>query len=272
MTPTIWQQLGAFVITVQNLSDWHLDKFRDAHGSWIVPVVYGDNASGPWNRDHLADLKLRCAHRGIKVGGWFNGWGAEPKLDASAITQVAAQNNLTLLILDLESPYQWPGGEPGLMPSLVRELRVLNPKADIAVTTNAMTNAMIWNGRTLAVPLSFYDLGIRVIPQWYSWLYYKDNAYLPARQMQWLRDVSPNDGNFRDNNASKTAHRGLPLSFVHGVLETTGLEGASLSDELARVAEAKQFGYTTGISIYSLENAPQGDFDLLHQYYGKLYS
>lgn len=268
---TVWQQLGAFVATAENLSDDALDKFAGIGGKWIVPVVYGDNHSGPWNRDHLHETQLRARKRGITVGGWFNGWGGDPNKDAQAIANISQSNGLNLVILDLEAAYQWPSGNPNLMPTLVFELRKLLPFAEIGVSTNSMTNTSIWNGRTLNIPKSFYDLKIRVLPQWYSWIYNQDNAYLPERQMKWLRDASPQDGNFRDNNAPTTKFRGVPLSYVHGTLEVTGMENASLDDELRKLAASKKYGYTIGFSIYTLENMLESDYAILRSVRGTLY-
>lgn len=263
---TIFQQLGGLVYTYANLGN--LDKFYNAGGRWIAPVVYGDDVAGPYNLSKLGELQALCKNR-ITVGGWFNGFGHDPISDASAISSIATKNNLTLILLDLEAAYQYPQGNADLMPLLVREVRKKLPTANIIVSTNGLNSASIWNGRTLSPQQSFFDLGIRVAPQWYSAYYLKDNHTEPVTNMSWLKAHASSDGNFADKTAPNG--RGVPLSYIHPTLEVTGLEGSSLSDEIARTKQSKKYGFTTGISIYTLENAPDSDFALLQAEKGNLF-
>lgn len=262
MTPH--QGLGAFVVTAKNLSMETVKQFKKIGGIWIAPVIYNDDASGPDNRNWLAQNASYLQEIGILPWGWFNGNGGYPPSDALNIAALAHQFGLKGIILDLESQYQYPEGNANLMPQLVYELRKLCPigSMEISVSTNSMNGSMIWNGRVLTVPQSFYDLKIRVMPQWYS-SYYAKSGKTPQFEMQWLKLHGNTDGNFKSINAKKTNYRGLPLSYVHPTLEVTGLEGSSLSQELADCKEAEKYGLTPGISIYTLENMPDSDLKLL---------
>lgn len=282
---TVWQQLGGFVETAQNLGEDRVAAFADVGGRWVAPVLYGDQASGPWNLEHIEETKQSCARHGVAVGGWFNCWAGDPLLDAAAIAAITLQHQLKPCVIDLEAAYQFPNGH-GDMPKLVAELRrLLGRSWPIAVSTNGMNNSMIWNGRTLSPARSFYALGIRVLPQWYSWEWGDSNDPLdlqaqpvagdtrPDKNMRWLKVFGGSDFNFRDPTARVVSYRGLPLSFVHGTVEATGTEGASLADELRWVTASQAYGYTTGLSYYLLEAAPNFDADmaLLRAVRGKLF-
>jgi hypothetical protein len=147
--------------------------------------------------------------------------------------------------------------------------RELMPNKPIAITTNAMNASGIWNGRTLTPPKSMYDLGIRVYPQWYTWMYRANGAERPDANMQWLQRNGHLDPNFADKTGAQG--RGLPLSYVHGALEITGMEGSDLADQLQWTLEAKKYGYTVGFWIYTLDSMPQSDFGILNSYRNRLY-
>lgn len=270
--PTIFQQLGGYVDTAENLSDQTLSLFAAAGGGWIVPVLYGDTGSAPWNLANLDHVKTAAAAHGVKTGGWFNGWAHDPIEDAIAITDIVKTNGLALTVLDLEAAYQAPGGNPELMPVLVQEVHDrLLAGAPICVSTNGLNNSMIYNGRVLTPPQSFYDLGIRVAPQWYSAYYAQDGNTTPQARMKWLKEFGGSDFNFEDPDATKTGHRGVPLSYVHPTVEATGEEGSSLLTELGDLDAARAYGLTPGISIYTLENTPDADLDLLAKVRGRLF-
>lgn len=265
---TIWQRLGAFVATGENLTDDRISAFATAGGSWLCPVVYGDDASGPWNLAHLDDLARRAASfktvgtkRGVQVGAWCNCFGGDPQTDARRIAQIVTDHRLRLCILDLEAAYQYPQGNADLMPQLVAAVRHLLPTVNLAVSTNGLNNSMIWNGRTLTPPRSFFDLGVRILPQWYEWMAAVDPSTRPDVNMKWLKEHGASDGNFADKTAPNG--RGCSLSYVHGTLESTGLEGSHLDRELDYLHAARAFGLTPGWSIYTLENATEADLTLM---------
>lgn len=213
---TVWQRLGAFVVTAENLSDDQIAAFAGAGGSWIAPVIYGDQVSGPWNIAHLEELKARAARfkvtgttRPVEVFGWFNCYGGDPAVDAAAIARLVRDHRLTLAILDLEAAYEYPDGNAGLMPPLVAATRGWLPNTELGVSTNGLNNAKIWNGRTLSPQRSFADLKVRVLPQSYSWMAAQDGSTRFDTNMKWLKEHGATDGNFAD--ATALNGRGVPL-------------------------------------------------------------
>lgn len=270
---TRWQQLGALVATARNVDDERLKKFAQVGGRWIAPVVYGDDSSGPWNLANLSPLKARASSLGIATGGWFNCWGGDPVVDARNIARIVRDHQLKLVILDLEAPYKYPDGQPHLMPLLLWELRKLLPVGTIPIGVTSygkVDRAMIWNGRTLDPPQSFYDLRIRFLPQWYSFIYGTDASYRPDMAMLDLKENGASDFNIMDPTAP--GGRGIPLSYVHGLLEATGLEGSSLEDEIFWLRRAcRLFGYTFGWILYLLENVSEPDWPLIEAERGKTF-
>lgn len=267
---SVWQQLGAFVYTGANLTGEKVSKFASVGGKWIAPVIYNDDAAGPWNRENFGYLKSEFTRYGIQTWGWFNGNGGDPFADADNIASMYRDYGLGGIILDLELQYQYPQGDANKMPLLASRLRDNLPTAEIGVSTNGMNSSMIWNGRILNPPRSFYDLGIRVLPQWYT-AYYDRDGKTPQVQMKFLQEGGASDFNFRDGNAKRTRYRGLPLSYVHPTLEVTGLEGSDLQREINDTIAARKYGYTTGISIYYLESTLDSDFQLLKDMRGRLF-
>lgn len=270
MTVSIWQRLGAFLYSGENLREDTLRLFAKAGGAWIAPVVIHDDAAGPWNVAHLDELRLRFADQGIQTWCWFVGRGGNPVKDAQLVGDMVNGHGLTGCILNLEAEYQYPTGDPNLMPLLVKELRKRQPTLPIAVSTNGLNSASIWNGRTLTPISSFYDLGIRVAPQAYSAYYSKDGHTRPDYVMQWLKDHEHTDGNFRDVDAPY--QRSVPLSYVHFTVEASGIEGSDLADEIhwLRVAQRIAPGMI-GYSLYTLERMPAGDWPLIAATRGSLY-
>ncbi len=269
---TRFQQLGAFVNNIGNCTNHFLDHFSNAGGRYVHPLLLqldGPDRPQPVpqpdpaveNLKAIAQFQDRCLQRGIACGIEAVGWGGDAVLNAMAIANVVHQWNLGPIMLNLEASYQYPEGNSALMPQLVRAVRVLCPGRAIFVSTNGMNSASIWNGRTLTPPQSFYDLGIRVSPQWYSHYYNQDNHYLPKNQMKWLRENGATDFNFKD--ISGASGRGLPNSYVHGTLEVTGLEGSSLEQELDDLHEAQDYGHGMGWIMYDLENTPDSDWPLI---------
>jgi len=268
-----WQGIGGFVYTAANLTARRLDQLKSLGSQcpWVCIVIYGDDVAGPANQSSLQAMKTLCKARGIQTWGWYNGWGGDPYEDARNISRLHTTYQLDGIILDLEAAYQYPGGDANKMPFLVSSLRNILPNAQIGVSTNGMNSSMIWNGRVLNPKRSFYDLKIRCLPQWYSSYYNKDAHTQPQYQMRWLKDNGSSDFNFRDENAIKTKYRGLPLSFVHGTLEVTGLENSSLQAEIEDCVACRIYGLTPGISLYTLENMPDSDFDILARHRGVVY-
>jgi hypothetical protein len=267
---TVWQQLGAWVANGGNCGTGHLDKFANAGGKWVALLVYNDDRDAESNRKLLPGLRAQCQARGMSMPGWFNGFGEDPVQQAKEMVGIANNLNMPFMILDLEAAYQYPGGDANKMPILLSEIRKYTKKP-IGVSTNGMNSSMIYNGRTLDPPQSFYDMGVRCLPQWYSSYYNKDGDTTPQAQMQWLKENGNKDFNFKDPNAKRTNYRGLPLSYVHGTVEATNLEGSSLAQELQDLQSARAFGLTPGFSYYKLENAPDDDFPLLASQKGKLF-
>lgn len=262
---TVWQQLGAFVNKIEDLSDDQLVRFKSAGGAWIIPLVGGDPTIEEANRALTPHLQARCAPYGIKVGAWWNGWGESSEKLAAQVSGFAKLNGLSPIILDLE--YDYTGPNAWKMPELLNVLRgKIGGAWSLGVSTNAMNNSAIYNGRTLNPTRSFYTLGVRALPQWYSWVYRQDGAYRPDMQMKWLKEHGDSDYNFK--SPVGPFGRGLPLSYVHGTVEVSGVEGADLDDELHLVQMAQRYGFTKGVSLYLLERMPESDFGILAKYRG----
>jgi hypothetical protein len=270
--PTIWQQLGAKIYTGANLTDTTIEAFKGVGGAWVTATIYNDTNVEDANRALIPEWRSK----GLVVGGMFNGLGGDPHADAANIAALVAEYTLPIVILDLEGPYQYPEGDATLMPilvqELVRRLGPVRPGFQLAVNTNGLNNSMIWNGRTL-LPVSprqsFWRLGVRVEPQWYNAPIYEQTWADPVYAMTWLAANQPLDSNFHD--PTQQFGRAVPLSFVHGCFEFTGVEGADLATALPRAVEAQAHGFTKGISLFPLERAPASDWPILAQHRGQLY-
>lgn len=263
----IWQQFGGFVQVGENLSDQRMAEFHDAGGRWLVVLLYGDDASGPWNAANIETLKTRAHAHGLAVGGWFNVFGEDADDAANAINLLARQHNLALVMLDCEDAYQGAGAEK--LPELLREVRARLATWPLGVSPKAVDDSMIWNGRGVTPQRSCYYQRVRVCPQWYSGQYLKDLGHGPEAQMQFLQAEQPGNINFAD--PAGPSGRSVPLSYVHPVLEATGLEGSNLVDELARVAICKRYGFTYGLSVYNMENLSAADLASLAGERGRLF-
>lgn len=263
---SIWQQLGAYVAAGKNLSTHHLDQFAKVGGKWIVPVLYGDDADGPWNRDNIERMKADAGARGIKVGGWFNCWGGGAETDATNIAAIVNAHNLDPVILDLEASYQYPHGNFAVLPYLMKAVRNHLPTKNLCISTNGLNDSMIWNGRPLKE--SARRLGYRVSPQWYNSPNYSGCWTDPVCNMKWLKEEGYKDNLYDPYYANK---RAVALSYVHPVLEPTGVEGSTLWAELNRLAMAKTYGFTTGFQLYLLERVPDEDWPIVAARRGTLY-
>jgi len=266
-----FRSLGAFVYTAENLTDRHLDQFAAIGGKWFCPVIYGDDAAGPWNVANLNKLQNRANSRGMEVAGWFNVTNHQSNTKyAQEISQLVNNYKLPLAIIDAELAYQYPSAGCEVLPDLMMQIRKKLPSTDLMLSSLGPNNAYIYNGRNLSPKQSMYDLGWRHAPQWYSSYYAKDGR-TPQDRMSWLRANAHKDFNIRDDNAVKSGYRGLPLSYVHPTVEATGLEGSDLEQELRDLKAAQQYGLTPGFSYYTLEHAPTKDFDLMRKYRNILY-
>lgn len=272
---TRFQQLGAFVIQTGDVSDDRLDHFAAIGGKWIVPVL----AQLGYPADHDPDcvhnlagieaFKRRCSDRGISCGGWFNGWnGGElhtnPSQDAQQVADIVKPHNLGPIVLDLESAYQ---GNPTALPALIYEVRRRIITREIVVSTNSPNDSMPWNGHALWGDYrgSMRRLNVKLAPQWYPWM---GQWGSPVQTMQWIQAHGTED-NFHDPTYAN--QRAVALSMIHGTLEATGVEGAALAPQLVELEQARAYGYTTGLSLYVLEQAPDSDLDLIAQHRGRLY-
>jgi hypothetical protein len=267
-----FRSLGAFVYSGVNLGDDQLNAFSAAGGRWFAPVIYGDDAAGPWNVANLEQLKSRARPRNLEVAGWFNVTGGDNEKYASDIAAMAKKHGLPLVILDAELAYQYPAPGCSMMPDLLKRIRSKLPTTDLLLSSLGPNDSYIYNGRTLAPAQSMYDLGWRHAPQWYSSYYGRDGNTAPAARMKWLKEQGPNSMNVRDSNAPKSGYRGLPLSYVHPTVEATNLEGSDLKTELNDLTTARSYGLTNGFSYYYLEHreAPD-DMKLLAAVRGKLF-
>jgi hypothetical protein len=267
-----WQYLGGWVVTISSISDDVLDRFAAVGGKWLVVVLINDDASGPENRRLIDSFKLRCYSRGIAVGLWANGLGGDPVTDAEVISQFGFDHALYPIIVDCEGPYQWPSGKPDLLPQLLYELRKHFPLGTrpIGHTTNSLNDSQIFNGGSTG--FSHRDLGVRVLAQWYNSPVYGMGTWTqPDGNMEWLLEHGMED-NLHDPGYPDG--RALPLSWVKGMFEVTGLEGADLASWLPRCVEAKKSGYNYGISLYTLDRlaeTPEPDISTVAKYRGVLY-
>lgn len=279
-TPSVqrFQQLGAFVAVGQNLTDQQLASFAAAGGRWIVVLVaqlgYPDDhdPSAQWNLGNIESLKGRAARYGISTGGWFNGWvggiqGTTPTQDAQKIADIVHAHNLGPVVLDLESPYR---AQPQAFAELILQTRRLLPTRGLGVSTNEPNDSLIYNGGLFGIGASLRRLGVKLLPQWYNAPAYGQGTWMrPDSTMEWIVAHG-----FEDNwfDPFWVNRRAVPLSGVHGTLEVTGLEGADLAAEISEMRRAKtNFNYTPGMSIYTLETTPPGDFYLLSLLRGYLF-
>lgn len=273
--PTIWEQLGAWVYSAENLSQEHVVKFHAAGGRWLTPLLHGDKGEVDGydlNREELnltllPKIKSWCGPLGVRVGMHANGFGEDPKQLAAIVAQKAYAHKLNPVWLDLEAAYQHPQGNAALMPITLKEARLAMPAKSLGVSSFGFADrGMIWNGRTLSPKQSLYDLKIRWGPQWY----YKYAAHYAADEcMRDLKEHGATDGNIAD--ATAPGGRGIPLPYAHGVVELTGVEGHELSVAIEQMRRAKQFGFRFGFSIFPLERCPDSDYDLLRSVRGELF-
>lgn len=263
---TRFQQLGFFSAVLENLTEGHIRRFAQEGGRWGVALmdqlqsVRSDSVE--YNRAHIKEYRDLCIKYDVAPGVWVNGWGKDPLIDANIVAELVHTKDLRPVVLDLEAPYQHGNqfvdpetrkivkGNADLMPALLKALRPLIPGTSIAVSTNAMNESGIFR--------DFRTLGIRCLPQWYSAYYKKDGNYSPTAQMAWQQKYGTTSWNFENGGV-----RGLPLSYIHGTLEVTGLEGSSLADEINEVRKSRIDGYTYGWSIYLLENIQEEDWKLI---------
>lgn len=267
---TIWQQLGAWVIETGNVDLNRLKRFYSIGGRWVVVILIGDKDSAPRNLNDLARFKADCATAGIKCGLWANGWGEDAAILAKQVSDMAYYFKLNPVVLDLEQAYKAPN--EAKLPPLLKECRRLMPGKSIGVTSfGFLDRAMIWNGRTMTPALSYYDLKIRFLPEHYTQY---DIKYSAVYCMKDLKENGATDGNIMD--ATAPGGRGVPLGYVHGCIEVTGIDtvngvAADLAKGLADLTAAKQYGFTFGFQVYTLENVNEEEWDMIAAHKGKLF-
>lgn len=271
MTGFSWRQLGAFVYTGADLSDDQLDRFAQAGGRYLLPVIYGDSVAGPWNIANLKSLGQRASSRGLRVGAWVSCHGEDPAVVVGQSAAVIDSHALAPIVFDAESEYQ--GNTKLSMLTLeARKKWPVGTKA-IAVTTNSLNDSVVWNGRkgsTLEKDAhSLRELHVHVLPQWYNAPRYIGSCWAhPVCNMDWLEHNGMLD-NFR--SPTFPDGRAVDLAHVHGAVEATGVEDADLAGELKLCKLALPFGCGKGIVLYTLERAPADDFDVLAGYRNTLY-
>lgn len=272
---TIFQQLGAFVIDTENVDLNRLKRFNAVGGRWVVPILRGDDVAAPRNLATIDEFRAKCVQAGIRCGIWANGWGEPADVVVEEVAQIAYGHKLGPVMWDLEAPYKAPN--EAKLPILLQKARQRMPgKSQIVTSFGFLDRQMLWNGRTLSPPMSYYDLGVRFSPQHYTQY---DAKYAATYCMKDLRDNGATDFNIADPTAP--GGRGVPLSYVHGCIECTGMDpvngvAADFTKGLADLTAAKQFGFTYGFQIYTLENMPwsetiEGDWLRLANERGKLF-
>jgi len=267
---TLWQGLGAFCANAPNLGSDALDRFQAAGGSWICFVLYNDSANAEHNQDVMPTMKAELAKRGIAACGWYNYFGDDPETFADDTCNLHKAWGLTLAIFDCEDAVV---GNTKLA-RLTKEIAKRFLPNTVGISTNQLNDSVVWNGRiegeAPGLWLSAHALGIRVLPQWYIAPRYAGSTWTdPVANMKWLSGPGGTSDNLLDSKAKNK--RAVPLSYVHGTGEVTGLEDADLDMFLGRCKLAQQYGLTKGISLYLIENAPASDFDLVNRYRGDLY-
>jgi hypothetical protein len=264
---TVWQQLGAWVVESGNVDYNRMKDFYDCGGRWVAPILYNDDSSGPRNRADLPRFKRDATKAGLRVAFWANCFGENPDVLVSDIASYAEEQKIGPILLDCEFAYKDITGNAEKLPILLKKMRARMPAKSIGVTSFGFCDrAMIWNGRTLVPMQSFYDLKIRFLPQWY---YVYDGKYAADASMEDLMLYGATDANIRDLTAP--GGRGVPLPYVHGAIEVTGVEQSSLALGIEQIKAAKQFGFTRGFSVYTLDSMPPEDFGLLAAERGKLF-
>ena len=274
-----WTHLGAFSANIGNVSPAQLDGFADAGGRWIIPVLYNDESSAEKNLAELPQKKLWFASKGIRTGCWANVYGDDPDKACADVKAIVTKYGLSPVVFDAEIAYQGNTKMAELAESM-RKTWPLGTKA-LAVSTNAPNDSCVYNGRTGPYPApvnkSFRTKNIHLLPQWYSakkadgsWLYW--GKWTHADQtMEWVQSNGMLD-NWED--LGQNDHRAIkPGTMIHGTLEVTGLENASLQESIDECVVARQhYGLGKGISIYLLENTPVADFPRLKAQQGYLYT
>lgn len=272
---TIWQQLGAFIIDCENVDLSRLKRFHAVGGRWVVPILRGDDSTAPRNLATIDGFRAKCVEAGIKCGIWANGWGEDPDIIVAETAKIAEDHKLGPVMFDLEAPYKAPN--EAKLPILLQKARVRMPGRGICVTSfGFLDRQMLWNGRTLSPPKSYYDLKVRFSPQHYTQY---DAKYSAVYCMSDLKANGASDFNIKDSTAP--GGRGVPLSYVHGCIECQGMDpvngvAADFAKGLADLTAAKAHGFTYGFQIYTLENMPwseqiEGDWLRLANERGKLF-
>lgn len=268
------------------LSDERLDDFQRVGGRWVAVLLAqlgyppSHDPAVTRNLAVIDSLRSRCEARKLACGVWANGWaggvqGTTAEEDAATVAALVHSHDLGPVVLDCEEAYHFPGGDPAALPRLLWAVRKLIPTRSVLVSTNEPNDSMIWNGGSIAQGLpgpkgACFPLGVRMAPQWYfTSPHYPDSPWLdPVRTMAWLQQNGNVDNFFY---AGGPDHRAVPLSWVHGTLEATGVEGSDLAAGLARMIEAKQHGLQPGMSVYTLEAMPDDDLPRLAAARGKLF-
>lgn len=266
-----WQQLGAFVANVGNLSDDKIRQFAQVGGRWIAVLGYNDVAAGD-NLAQLPALRQKLAPYGVRLGLWANYYGGDPALYAQDTKDiVSAHSPMAFVIGDAENSYQ-DNTKMSYLTSELRKQFPLGTKA-LAISTNSPNDSVVYNGRLTGYSdpyvESFRKQNIHLLPQWYLSPLYWGPWHLADATMSWVKDHGMQD-NWEDD--SYADHRAVTMAQIHGTVEPTGVEDADLPGALDLMVKAKSVGYGKGLSIYLLERTPASDFTAIGAQRGILYN
>src|SRR5262245_33596903 len=126
---TRYQQLGAYVVSLQNVGYGDLELFHSVGGRWIAPIIA--QVGDPWdhdpqcvtNRALIPQYKAWCDQIGIALGGWFMCWDRGSAADNAAEIERYVRSyspNLMPVVLNCELAYKQ---RPNALPELIAQYR-----------------------------------------------------------------------------------------------------------------------------------------------------
>jgi hypothetical protein len=270
---TRYQQLGAYVVSLQKLGYADLQKFHTVGGRWIAPIIQqvgyppDHDPQCVTNRSLIPQYKAWCDEIGIALGGWFMCWdlgGAEANAAEIEMYVRAYDPDLMPVVLNCELAYK---ARPNALPELIAAYRRRIKTLSTFLSVIDLNDSMIYNGGG-GVGCA-RACNIRVSPQWYSAPKYQSMWFDPYKNLAWLKERGT-EGNLRCLHVKD--HRAVPNSWVKGTVEATGVEGASMQASLDSLSRAKADKlYDFGLSVFTLDSMPPEDYDRLAAVRGKLF-